>query len=177
MTVLPKEATLVSFGILLVIVLIFTVILASNLRNIFSMFLRGQQMASGLVYSSIQRSSKVKWENSTRTPSGPRKDILSGDVQTAGDILSILAVLYNSLIALPAHEVAYALTLLKPVRAAKLPWYMEVHFSGGKFLGDLVRLLLLPMWIVLALPHWAVLGVKCLHRVLQQRGWIHRNTG
>lgn len=153
MTVLPKEATLVSFAVLLVIVLIVTTFLALNLRNMFSMLVRGEQMASEYISSSMQHSKNEKWKNFARNSPGLNKGVYHGDTRTANNALSILAFIYDSLVALPANELAYGFNLFRPFRAAKLPWYVEVRFSYGKLIGDLIRLLILPVWIVLALPH------------------------
>lgn len=142
MAVLPREATLVSFAVLLVIVLIITTFIAFNLRNILSMVVRRQLKVSNFIYSSKQHLKIGKC-----------------------NISSILAFFY-SLIALPANELAYITNLIKPVRARNLPWFVEVRFSYCKLVGDLVRLLLLPMWMVLSLPYFVVLGVMTLFRAI-----------
>ncbi len=169
MTVLPKEATLVSFAVLLVTVLIITTFIALNLRSIFSMLVRGQQMVSNFIYSSMQQSKNEKWKNFARNSSGPNREVVHGDTRITSNTISILAFFYDSLIALPTNELAYGINLIKPVRAGKLPWYVEVRFSYGKLVGDLVRLLLLPMWMVLSLPYWVVLGVMTLFRAIRKR--------
>jgi hypothetical protein len=168
MTVLPKEATLVSFAVLLVIVLIITTFIALNLRSIFSMLVCGQQMVSNFIYSSTQHSKNEKWKNFARNSSGPNKEVVHGDTRTTSNTISILAF-YDFLIALPTNELAYGINLIKPVRAGKLPWYVEVRFSYGKLVGDLIRLLLLPMWMVLSLPYWVLLGVMTLFRAIRKR--------
>ena len=176
MTVLPKEATLVSFAILLVVVLIITTFLALNLRNIFSMLVRGEQMTSDYIFSFMQYSKNEKWKNFARNPPGRNKGFYHGDTRTASNALSILAFIYDSLIALPANELAYGFNLFRPIRAAKLPWYVEVRFSYGKLIGDLIRLLILPVWIVLALLHWSVLGAITLFRAIQEWGWLRKDV-
>ncbi len=168
MTVLPKEATLVSFAVLLVIVLIITTFIALNLRSIFSMLVRGQQMVSNFIYSSMQHSKNEKWKNFARNSSGPNREVVHGDTRTTSNTILILAF-YDFLIALPTNELAYGINLIKPVRAGKLPWYVEVRFSYGKLVGDLIRLLLLPTWMVLSLPYWVLLGVMTLFRAIRKR--------
>lgn len=168
MTIIPKEATLASFGILLAIVLLATTFLALNLQNMFSLLLRIQQAALNFIYSAMNRSENPKWNTFTRNPPSLYSQILYSNniVRTTSNASSIFAFLYDSLKALPACEVAYGLNLFRPVRAEQLPWNIDVRFSSRKLIGDLVRLVFLPVWIVFALPYWLVLGVKALYGAL-----------
>ena len=167
MTVLPKEATLASFGILLAIVLVATTILALNLRNMFSLLLRVQEAALNSIYSAMNRSENPKWNQFIPNPPSLYSQILHSNniIRTTSNASSILAFLYDSLKALPANEVAYRFDLFRPVRAKQ---FAEVWFSSRKLIGDLVLLIFLPVWIVLALPYWLVLGVKALFGTLSR---------
>ncbi len=176
-SVLLKSAALISFAVLLFVILIVTTFLALNPRSIFLMLVRDQEVASNLIYFSLRRSKNGNWKSFARNSSGLNREILHEDTRTASNAFLILAFICGSLIALPANDVAYGFNLFRPVRAAKLPWYVEAHFSYSKLVGDLVRLLLLlPMWMVLTLPYWVVLGVITLFRAIRERVWLLRDV-
>ena len=151
MNVLPTGATLGSFFIVLIVVLLITLLLAFNLRHIFSRLLRGQQQASTFIHSLMQQSTSTKWRNFQLNPPS---EISYEYKPSNGNRSSFLSFLSEYLTTeLPQKELSYGLSLFRPIR---VPFYMKVRFSYRKLIGDLLRLLFLPLWIVMVTGTYSV---------------------
>jgi hypothetical protein len=168
MNVLPGRATLASFFGLLAVALLLTVLLAFNMRIILSAATRSQRQAADVIRSSVRDPIGERWNSLTQSLHG---DALSGSEgmqtttrHTARDKRFLLvSMLYYLTIELPRREIFYGLSLLQRPR---VPFYVKVEFSFGKLIRDLIRLLLLPLWIVLAILASFAWVVRALARQL-----------
>lgn len=158
MNVLPSKATLGSFIGVVILVLLLTMGFAFNLRSIFCMLRRSQQRASGLIFAFMKKSMSDNWKNFTpASPSLPQQRLYEqGRWRTNGG--SMLLFLLEFLLELPGRELQYVLALFQ---RPEVPFYVEVKFSVGKLIGDLLRVLFLPLWIALVLLYF------CGHRLIE----------
>ncbi|KAH0558754.1 hypothetical protein GP486_004604 [Trichoglossum hirsutum] len=171
MNVLPGKASLASFFGVLALVLLLTVLLAFNMRKILSAIPRGQRRATDFIRTSVRDPIGEKWKSLMRSLHGG--DTLSGSEETQAttrrrdrDKRSFLvSLLYFLVVELPQREIAYSLRLF---RRPKVPFYIKTEFGIGKFIGDLMRLLLLPLWMVLAILVCFAWAVRAFTRQLSR---------
>ena len=150
MTVLPDSATLSSFGIVLAVILLVTFFLALNIRTIFATLVQSFRGLSTHFSSSIESYINPDTEKHAAIlqPSSDPYDLSYKEPNPQRNITASVLLLKNFLISLPSHEAAYGFDLLRPVR---VPFYEEKQFSWRKFWGDVLRVLLLPFWVVLVI--------------------------
>ena len=129
MTVLPDQATFLSFFLVLICVMVVTIFLTYNLQH----FVRHSQTVSNTASKALNID--LSWLSWSFIPAIPRLVFLE----------------------LPTEEMSYAIGLFSRPHETV---YSSYRFRFGRFVGDIMRLLLFPMWLTIAT---CLLVGRCLY--------------
>ena len=145
MNVLPIQASLGSFFVVLVVVLIITFLFALNLHGLLQLLRQGRRQFLTFISTSLKRSPKPLSLYDELLDDEKAKAQTGQPADGSEPWWTLLVDLFTFM---PVSEMVYALRLC---RRPRVPFYEKVRFSYGKLIGDVLRLLLLPMWIALVI--------------------------
>jgi len=134
MSVLPDAATLASFFVLLIILMLGTILAALDRVIISAAMVRVQHLVRVQCHSIDQLYRLVPH-------------------------LTVTGVFRFLVFELPTNELQYGLHLLQPVRRNML---YNRKFSRSKFMADIMRLLLFPLWIALTAVSYTISALLSL---------------
>lgn len=152
-----------------VLVLLLTLALAFNLRAIFAMLRRSLQRLYDLILTVMRQKStdtSKNWEAFiplTLPSLISLEQVLQQERYNRSGLHLVLRLIWNFLLGLPKRELAYGLALLQ---RPNVPFYVEVRFSVGKLIGDLVRFAFLPLWLIIGILWFCVQIVVMLSQRL-----------
>lgn len=161
MDVLPKEATLVSFFVFLIVMLFVTLLMTLNMHNLSYGLAAIKRRVTETIRTWMQASSYESWQSREKSLPKPLQDDVvyseSRDRRTRSEWWYIGYLVFFIFWELPRRERSYGLRLLKPLRGGR------TRFSFLKLLSDLVRLMLVPLWVVfMVVVYVFVLPVKMI---------------
>ena len=159
MSVLPSQASLASFFVVLVFVLLVTISLGLSLWSLLATFNRVQRRVSEYLHNLLITNNKKRTKDHTEDIASLHLELSHDATPRIGDYYqaivdimfktsfrSLAKKAFDVLISLPRQELSYGFRLFLPVT---VPFYVEKRFSCGKLVADILRILFLPLWIVL----------------------------
>ena len=159
MSVLPSEASLASFFVVLVLVLLVTVSLGLSLRSLLATVNHIQRRVSEYLYNLLRFNNKERTKDYGEDVASLHLELSHDhtfsivdycravvDIISESSFRSLVEKASEVLISLPRQELSYDFRLFLP---STVPFYVEKRFSCGKLVADILRILLLPLWIVL----------------------------
>ena len=173
MSVLPSQASLASFFVVLVFVLLLTISLGLSLWRLLATFSRIQRRASDKLYNLLRSTNKGRTKDYTEDIASLHLELSHDGTPSIGDYYRAIVDIiletscrllrptmnlpmiqhrplikkaFDALISFPSQELSYGFRLFVPVT---VPFYVEKRFSYGKLVTDILRILFLPLWIVL----------------------------